>query len=62
VRGYFNLSRVRPGGVNAFIESDRCSAHCFQGHRARYIGEEGDPFGAMQGETADGNHRLGTIE
>jgi hypothetical protein len=62
VRGHFNLSRVRPGSMNAFIESDWGSAHCFQRHRAGYIGKKRDPFGAVQGKTTDGNHRLGAVE
>ena len=40
-----DLSRMRPGGVNAFVEGDRRSAQRFQGHRAGDIRQTRNSFG-----------------
>src|ERR1700716_2408690 len=48
--------------MDAFIESDRRSAHRFQSHCAGHIRQERNSFSSMQRQTTDGGHRLGAVE
>jgi len=62
VRGNFDLSRMRTSGMDTLIESNRRPAHCFESHRPGRVGETYKPFRSMQGQTADGHHRLSAVE
>src|SRR5438132_11676465 len=62
MRGHFDLSRMRTGGVNALVESDRRPAQCFERHCAGDVSEACNSFSAMQRERADGSHRLCAVQ
>ena len=62
VRRYFDLPAMRTRRVNAFIESDRRSFQSFERHRAGNICEARQLFCAMQRQSADGSHRLRSVQ
>ena len=56
------LPGMRPGVVNALIESDGRAFERLEGHRAGDIGDAGETFRPQESEPANRVHRLGAVE
>ncbi|HEX6851539.1 MAG TPA: hypothetical protein VF139_09030 [Candidatus Polarisedimenticolaceae bacterium] len=56
------LAGVGPRVVQPRVERPVGSLEGLEGHRARDVGDRGEPFGAQEGEHADRGHHLGAVD